>query len=200
MNFIAETNKYARLIEAWKNGHGFSDREALQDIANLWDEFKALPERRSVIYPGSNTIAPKTDLSCASCVFDLLTYVYNWRRALVHEVPQDIPDVRQATIETVDFKGVDSPEVKELKQEIIESLKSYDKPQTLPKVQLGVNDDLTKIWGDGSGIEDGKIDFYGSMKMHELRRLAKDHKIQYSNKTKASELVELIKQKVGEKG
>jgi len=180
MNFIAETNKYARHIEAWKNGHGFSDREALQDLANIWDEFKALPERRVVIYPHSNTIAPKTDLSCGSCIHDLLTFVYNWRRELVHEVSQHIPDVPQATIETVDFKGVDSPEVKELKQEIIESLNSYDKPISINTSHL-----------EFTALHNEPIKFDG-MKMHQIRSIAKKKGLEYTNKTTKEELIKLL--------
>lgn len=93
MNFIKETDKHARALENWKKGHGFSDMEALKDLANIWDEFKNLPQRKAVIYGSSTAQPPKTDLSCASCVHDLLTFCINWRKLLENEV-------------TVDFKGV----------------------------------------------------------------------------------------------
>ena len=100
MNFIEETNKHVRALEAWKKGMGFSDREALQDLADIWDEFKAIPERSLVIYGKANANVPKTDIACSSCVFDMLTFVWNWRKILEHEVPLvDFKGVPQASIE-----------------------------------------------------------------------------------------------------
>jgi len=151
MNFIAETNKYARLLETWKNGHGFSDREALQDLAKIWDEFKNIPERKKVIYQGALGDLPKTDIGCSNCIFDMLTMVYNWRKILEHEVPQDIPNVPQATIETVKM--------------------SFDIPQTFPSVD------------------------YNSLKMHQIRSIAKKKGIPYTNKTTKEELIQLLSEK-----
>ena len=188
MNFIRETDPYLRQLDAWKKGHGFSDSEALKRLADIWDEFKEMPERKKVIYGTLNSAIPKTDLSCGSCVHDLLTFVWNWRAALEHEV-------------STYFEGVQVAEI----------------------VELGVNDDPTKIWGEGSGIEDGTVkmsfdvpqtfpevdepdpvslgwvtpnhDEYSGLKMHQLRSLAKKKQIPYSNKTTSKELIELLNAK-----
>jgi hypothetical protein len=172
MNFIAETNKYARLIETWKKGHGFSDRDALKDLAAIWDEFKNIPERKKVIYQGALGDLPKTDIGCSNCIFDMLTMVYNWRKILEHEVPQDIPNVPAATIETVDFKGVDSPEVKELKELEQQIIKDFD---IQPTVVSGTN--------------------FDGMKMHQIRSIAKKARIPYTNKTTKEELIQLLSEK-----
>lgn len=117
MNFIALTDRFARQIEAWKNGHGFSDQEALKDLAVIFHEFINLPERKKVSYPGALGPIPLVDVTCGNCstVRDMLTMCYNWRQHLVNEVTVDFQDVPKAIVETVDFKGVDSQEVKELK-------------------------------------------------------------------------------------
>jgi hypothetical protein len=170
MNFIAETNKYARLIETWKKGHGFSDRDALKDLAAIWDEFKNIPERKKVIYQGALGDLPKTDIGCSNCIFDMLTMVYNWRKILEHEVPQDIPNVPQATIETVDFKGVDTQEVKDWK-EIVKTVETT--------VEL-VNELAPK---------------YSELKMHQIRSIAKKARLPYTNKTTKEELIQLLSEK-----
>lgn len=98
MNFIALTDRFARQLEAWKAGHGFSDKEALKDLAEIWDEFKNIPERKLVIYGSLKTQPPKTDISCGNCVVDLLNFCYNWRKLLVNEVTVDFKGVPQATV------------------------------------------------------------------------------------------------------
>ena len=98
MNFIALTDRFARQLEAWKAGHGFSDKEALKDLADIWDKFKNIPERKFVIYGRLKTKPPKTDISCGNCVTDMLTFVYNWRKLLVNEVTVDFKGVPQATV------------------------------------------------------------------------------------------------------
>jgi len=180
MNFIAETNKYARLIETWKKGHGFSDRDALKDLAAIWDEFKNIPERKKVIYQGALGDLPKTDIGCSNCIFDMLTMVYNWRKILEHEVPQDIPNVPQATIETVDFKGVDSPEVKDFKQATAD----------LVIEDLDLNENLSGI----TNYELASIDLKDK-KMHQIRSIAKKKGLEYTNKTTKEELIQLLSEK-----
>lgn len=163
MNFIKETDRFLRELDAWKKGHGWSNRDSLQQLADIWDEFKNIPERKLEIYGSPNSIIPKTDLSCGSCVSDMLKFVWNWRAKLEHEV-------------TVYFQGV---------------------PQA--EVVLGVNDEPNKVWGEGSGIEDGKlkpeVDKLVGKKMHELRAIAKRIGIKYSNKTTSAELIKLINEK-----
>jgi len=100
MNFIALTDRFARQLEAWKAGHGFSDKEALKDLTDIWDEFKNIPERKLVIYGSLKTQPPKTDISCGNCVVDLLNFCYNWRKLLVNEVTVDFKGVPQATVLT----------------------------------------------------------------------------------------------------
>lgn len=109
MNFILETDKFARQLEAWKKGHGFSDRGALQNMAEIWDTFKNIPERKKVIYGSVTSSPPKTDLSCGSCVQDMLQMVYNWRKICENEV-------------TIYFTGVPQAEV--IEQKVYEESKS----------------------------------------------------------------------------
>jgi len=133
VNFIRETDPYLRDLDAWKKGHGFSNREALERLAAIWDEFKEIPERKKVIYGNLSSNIPKTDLSCGSCVHDLLTFVWNWRAALEHEV-------------STYFEGVQVAEV-------IEPVKiSFDKPQTFPQPEP-VYDILTLPVSDYSGLK-----------------------------------------------
>jgi hypothetical protein len=169
MNFIAETNKYARLIEVWKKGHGFSDREALQDLAKIWDEFKNIPERKKVIYQGALGDLPKTDVGCSNCIFDMLTMVYNWRKILEHEVPQDIPNVPAATIETVKM--------------------SFDVPQTFPSVDE-INNNISEL-----DLIASNLNPYEGLKMHEIRSIAKKMRLEYTNKTTKEELIQLLSEK-----
>lgn len=110
MNFIKETDPYLRELDAWKKGHGWSNRESLQRLADIWDEFKNIPERKLEIYGSLNSILPKTDLGCGSCIKDMLTFVYNWRRKLEHEVTVYFQGVPQAIVETPELK----PEVDKL--------------------------------------------------------------------------------------
>lgn len=172
MNFIRETDPYLRQLDAWKKGHGFSDGEALKRLAAIWDEFKEIPERKKVIYGTINSNIPKTDLSCGSCVHDLLTFVWNWRAALEHEV-------------STYFEGVQVAE-------IVEPVKiSFDKPQTFPEVE--VSEETEKLFQKWS--MEGRTLAFSEMKMHQLRSLAKKKGIEYSNKTTSKELIELLNKK-----
>ena len=164
MNFIAETNRFARLLETWKDGHGFSDREALQDIAKIWDEFKNIPERKKVIYQGALGDLPKTDVSCSNCIFDMLTMVYNWRKILEHEVTYYVRDVSVATVETVKM--------------------SFDVPQTFPSKVENVPIDYT--------VKETPLE---SMRMHQIRSIARKKGITYTNKTTKEELIQLLSEK-----
>lgn len=109
MNFIAQTDRFARQIEAWKQGHGFSDMEALKDLMDVWYEFINIPERRAVSYPGAGGEIPKVDYKCGKCgpLSDALTLIYAWRKHLVNEVTVDFKGVPQAKIVQVvqDPKG-----------------------------------------------------------------------------------------------
>lgn len=109
MNFIRETDPYLRQLDAWKKGHGFSDSEALKRLADIWDEFKEIPERKKVIYGTLNSNIPKTDLSCGSCVHDLLTFVWNWRAALEHEVSTYFEGVQVA--EVIEVKAGEAKQI-----------------------------------------------------------------------------------------
>lgn len=105
MNFIEETNFAARDLEAWNKGHGFSDRDKLQRLAQIWDEFKNIPERKKMIYPNQNSTAPKTDLSCGSCVQDLLRFCFNWRKITENEVTKEYKFIPQAEVEVKGATG-----------------------------------------------------------------------------------------------
>jgi hypothetical protein len=114
MNFIEVTNPYARQLEAWKNGHGFSDRKALQELSDIWDEFSRIPERAEVIYGSKKTVVPSTDLGCGPCVTGLLQFITNWRRLLENEIP------------VVEFKGIPQAQVIELKGDNYSDLKMHE--------------------------------------------------------------------------
>lgn len=103
MNFIEETNRFARELEAWKMGHGWSNAESLKDLAEIWFEFINIPERKAVTYPGSLGQISLVDTSCGSCnnTKDMLQLVYNWRNSM--ELQNEVP--------LVDFKGVPQAKV-----------------------------------------------------------------------------------------
>lgn len=186
MNFILETDKFARQLEAWKKGHGFSDRDALQNMAEIWDTFKNIPERKKVIYGSVTSSPPKTDLSCGSCVQDMLQMVYNWRTICENEV-------------TIYFTGVPQAEV-------IEAKMSFDNPQTFPEVdcnfeatnnsntneELYGKDNIKEVQVIPNPMYVGQ---YSGLKMHQLRSLAKKKGIVYTNKTTSKELIELLNNK-----
>ncbi len=98
MNFVKETDRFVRQLEAWKKGHGFSDREALQQLANIWDEFKNIPENKKVIYGNAKAQPPKTDMGCSNCIADMLQFVWNWRKHLEHDVSTYFQGVPQAEV------------------------------------------------------------------------------------------------------
>lgn len=170
MNFIAETDRFARQIEAWKQGHGFSDLEALKDLMDIWYEFINIPERRAVSYPGAGGEIPKVDYRCGKCgpLSDALTLIDSWRKYLVNEVTVDFKGVPQAKVEVVDsFKEENDKQVSKI-------IKDFDiQPLTLDEPD------------------------YSKLKMHELRSLAKTKGIVYTNKTTAKELIELISERHG---
>lgn len=168
MNFIAQTDRFARQIEAWKQGHGFSDLEALKDLMDVWYEFINIPERRAVSYPGAGGEIPKVDYKCGKCgpLSDALTLIDAWRKHLVNEV-------------TVDFKGVPQAKVEVVKDIASEILKS-------PLFK-----DATVLSSVSNEVD------YSKLKMHELRSLAKGKGIVYTNKTTKEVLIKLISEKHG---
>ena len=85
MNLVQELEPLNAHLDNWKKGHGLSNRGALEDLADIWDRFAL--ENRAKIY-GSDTIQPpKVDLNCSSCIFDMLTMLYNWREILRPNMP-----------------------------------------------------------------------------------------------------------------
>lgn len=168
MNFIAETDRFARDIENWKKGHGYTNTEGLKDLMAIWHTFVNLPERKAVTYPGVTAEIPLVDHNCGKCgpLTDALTLIYNWRNS--KELQAEV---------YVDFKGVPQAEV------ILESDKIVVK---LTPVADQPKDGKPFIY-----IEPHKND-YASMKMHQLRSIAKGKGIPYTNKTKAVELIALL--------
>lgn len=166
MNFIKETDPYLRELDAWKKGHGWSNRESLKRLAEIWDEFKNIPERKKEIFGSIRSVIPNTDLSCGNCVHDLLTFVWNWRAKLEHEV-------------TVYFQGVP--------QAVVETKGDVTFDTVVPPSQNVV--DMNK------GISEVILDGLKNMKMHELRAIAKKKGVVYSNKTTSAELIKLINDK-----
>ncbi len=170
MNFIAQTDRFARQIEAWKQGHGFSDLDALKDLMEIWHEFINLPERKAVSYAGSTGEIPLVDYKCGKCgpLTDALTLIYSWRQHLVNEV-------------TVDFKGVPQAEV------VVEGAKSSEEATDLAQ------DESIYEKSDSEDLPFDKKTDYTSMKMHQLRSIAKKNpNVVYTNKTTKEELIRLI--------
>lgn len=168
MNFIKETDPFLRELDAWKKGHGWSNRESLQRLADIWDEFKNIPERKLEIYGSPNSILPKTDLSCGSCVSDMLKFVWNWRAKLEHEVTVYFQGVPQAVVETPEERHPDAVVLD----------KAFD--EFLNKQEPKLKPEVDKLVGK---------------KMHELRAIAKRIGVTYSNKTTSAELIKLINDK-----
>lgn len=103
MNFIRETDRFAKELEAWKNGHGWSNADSLKDLSLVWHKFINIPERKAVTYPGSLGEIQLVDTSCGSCnnTKDMLQLVCNWRdsKELQAEVYVNFEGVPQAKIE-----------------------------------------------------------------------------------------------------
>lgn len=144
MNFIKETDPYLRELDAWKKGHGWSNRESLQRLADIWDEFKNIPERKLEIYGSLNSILPKTDLSCGSCVGDMLKFVWNWRAKLEHEVTVYFQGVPQAIVETPELK----PEVDKLVGKKMHELRAIAKKKGVVYSNKTTSAELIKLIND----------------------------------------------------
>jgi len=201
MNFIAETDRFARDLENWKKGHGYTNTDGLKDLMAIWHTFVNLPERKAVTYPNVTASIPLVDHNCGKCgpLTDALTLIYNWRNS--KELQNEV---------TVVHENVNKAEVK----------MSFDVPQTFPKVDsepIWITDPATvevKAFKMGSEFEKelnipidlgGTIDEkghivlfdknnvdYSKLKMHQLRSIAKKKRIEYSNKTTKEELIRLI--------
>lgn len=172
MNFIEETNFAARDLEAWKKGHGFSDKDKIKLLAQIWDEFKNIPERKRVIYGTTSANAPKTDLSCGSCVQDLLTFVYNWRNICSNEVPM------------MDFKGIPQANV-EIKGGTGEGLE-IDIHTKLGTIEIEINP------------KDEQDALDPEAKFPRLKQIASRLHVKFTPKTKKGDLKRLILEKIKE--
>jgi len=174
MNFIEVTNPYARQLEAWKQGHGFSDRKALQELSDIWYEFANIPERKKVIYGSDKAQFPKTDLGCGPCVTDMLQFVTNWRRILENEVPM------------MEFKGIPQAKIEvsgEFKRGEVAELNIETKFGTLeidldPKEEEDIDNPKTRLW--------------------RIRQIAKRIHIKFTPKLTKDEIIALIKEKIKE--
>lgn len=180
MNFIKETDRFARDLENWKKGHGYTNLEGLKDLMDIWHTFINLPERKAVTYPNVTAHIPLVDYKCGKCgpLTDALTLIYAWRNSkeLQNEVYVDFTGVEKAEVE---FKGIDSPEVKVLK----EATKQVDEL---------AEKHLTEAFEGVDWKKDIPID-YTKLKMHELRSIAKKNpNLEFSNKTTKEELIRLI--------
>ena len=198
MNFIKETDRFARDLENWKKGHGYTNLEGLKDLMDIWHTFINLPERKAVTYPNVTAHIPLVDYKCGKCgpLTDALTLIYAWRKS--KELQNEV---------YVDFTGVEKAEVEEVKM-------SFDIPQTFPKADdiiieaVGGGDDIPNgeliyVQADPNGdievldpiegfIKVSKVD-YTKLKMHELRSIAKKKpNLEFSNKTTKEELIRLI--------
>ncbi len=80
MNILKELKPFNKHLDNWKEGHGFSDTEALEKLGKIWDEFAE--ENKGVIYGSKTHKLVPTDLSCRGCVKEMLSLCYNWR---IHE-------------------------------------------------------------------------------------------------------------------
>lgn len=186
MNFIAETDRFARDLENWNKGHGYTNTDGLKDLMAIWHTFINLPERKAITYPNVTAYIPLVDHNCGKCgpLTDALTLIYSWRNS--KELQNEV---------YVDFTGVEKAEVEEVKM-------SFDVPQTFPSkeeiVMEAVKKEVDKLVD--KHLEEGFSDLkkesmkpvYAAMKMHKLRSFAKNRGIEYSNKTTKEELIRLI--------
>lgn len=116
MNFIKETDRFARDLENWKKGHGYTNLEGLKDLMDIWHTFINLPERKAVTYPNVTAHIPLVDYKCGKCgpLTDALTLIYAWRNSkeLQNEVYVDFTGIDKAEIvekieePLVEFKGI----------------------------------------------------------------------------------------------
>ena len=185
MNFIKETDPFLRELDAWKKGHGWSNRESLQRLADIWDEFKNIPERKLEIYGSLNSILPKTDLGCGSCIKDMLTFVYNWRRKLEHEVTVYFQGVPQAMV----VETVSEQYEKLYNEQIAMNVNHPAKANQLPNIEPDPEPEKSI-----HEVKEQKFiyDPKPNVKMHQVRAVAKKKGVKYTPKTTRAELIKLI--------
>lgn len=135
MNLIAVTDRFARQLEAWKSGHGFSDREALKDLAIIWLEFQQDPLRREQMYGNKKSKAVPVDLGCSSCITDMLTYVYNWRAKLINEVVVEFKGIPQAII-------VEEKQTNSLQNKKMHEVRSIAKKMRIPYTNKNTREEI----------------------------------------------------------
>lgn len=168
MNLLKELEPYHKNLDAFKAGYGITDTVVIQKLADIWDAFA--DTRKKAIYGSDNAVIPRTKTTCASCIKDMMNMLCNWREIVQREEGEKL----------VEFKSVKA------KVEVVKPKTDWD----------GIVKSIeTTVEAVNSLRPDS---FYSNLKMHELRRLAKDHKVSYTPKTKVPELIELIKAKVSE--
>ncbi len=190
MNFIEVTNPYARQLEAWKNGHGSPDTKSLNELADIWQDFKMIPEYNKEIFMGSGNTnlvhTPKTDLACGPCVSEMLQMVTNWRNKFLSMPTPVNLDVPKAEVETVNFKGIKEHNIGisgEFKKGEGAELNIETKFGTLeidldPKEKEDIENPKTRLW--------------------RIRQIAKRIHIKFTPNFTKDEIIALIKQKIKE--
>lgn len=86
MDLIKSLKPFNKDLDNWKAGHGFSDRNKLTKLVGIWHEFAQ--ENVKEIYGSSNMKVERVELSCGTCVSDMLSFLYNWREILKKTLPK----------------------------------------------------------------------------------------------------------------
>ena len=163
MNLLKELKPFHKQIDAFKSGYGITDTVAIQKLADIWDAFA--DTRKKAIYGSDSAVIPRTKTTCASCIKDMMNMLCNWREIVTREEGEKL----------VEFKSVKA------KVEVVK-----------PKAVIGVNDDPTKIWGEGSGIENGIVVNTDINDIEAVRKLLTMSGIKYHHKMKLPKLLELL--------
>ena len=92
MDLIKELEGFNLELDAWKKGHGWSNKESLAEVADVWLRWQE--EKKAQIYGSENHNVIPTDLGCSSCVSDMLSLLYNWR------------EIERPKVKTVSYKAI----------------------------------------------------------------------------------------------
>ncbi len=160
MDLIKELEGYNSQLDAWKKGHGWSNKESLQEVVEIWERWQE--EKKEQIYGNLNHNVIPTDVGCSSCVSDALSLLYNWR------------EIERPKVKTVSYKAIKE------KVEVIEPTVDVDRMKDKYNADAGIgkiNIDESKCVQD---LEDTWVDIPDSIEAivdKDNKELSKEDKI-----------------------
>ncbi|MGL4598538.1 MAG: hypothetical protein ACRCYO_13555 [Bacteroidia bacterium] len=188
MNLLKSLEPWAKHLDAFAKGFGISDRNALTELCNIWDQFKVIPANAAIIYQRV-MIAPPTDKGCQSCVEEALRSLVNWRKKLEAEqsvsADSDQPTKKAKVTEPKKDAGLKASE----------TLNADTTKAETDKADTTVEEPVPNT---GALTEPTIADKLGALKMPALKKIAQHIGVTYAKTTTKPSLIEMIKGKVTE--